>query len=220
MPISPSPSFSLPFYRRLSAAASTRDVFIVDRGIVTSRLKIFYERKLADLARAKRTKNTICQFAASYGHPSFLKLLIKGYWSDNQRLKIRRNLRVIRHTREKKSNKSLETFVINQNCIYYWRHRQSAVSSYVHLSFFFLNIKSIFGMLLESSGEWELADVDRVTRKAISNNNGYQAIPDSMVRLATRFFLPVASLIRPSIYLSAVIIHRDGKLSVLRGVIR
>lgn len=31
-------------------------------------------------------------------------------------------------------------------------------------------------------------DVNRVIRKAISNNNGYQAILGSMVRLAVQFF--------------------------------
>lgn len=45
-------------------------------------------------------------------------------------------------------------------------------------------ISFLFNLL----GEWELADINRVIRKAISNNNGYQTILGSMVRLAAQFF--------------------------------
>jgi len=37
-------------------------------------------------------------------------------------------------------------------------------------------------------------DVIRIIRKAISNNNGYQAILGSMVRLAAQFFSPLRAL--------------------------
>jgi len=43
--------------------------------------------------------------------------------------------------------------------------------------------------LFNSLGERELTDVTCVIKKAISNNNSYQAILDSMMRLA-QFFSP------------------------------
>lgn len=51
-----------------------------------------------------------------------------------------------------------------------------------------------FSKLFNSLGERELADVNRIIRKAISNNNGYQAILGSMVRLAAQFFSPSRAL--------------------------
>jgi len=56
--------------------------------------------------------------------------------------------------------------------------------STLFLDIFTISLQKLFNSL----GERKLMDVIRIIRKAISNNNGYQAILGSMVRLAAQFF--------------------------------